>query len=143
MEEIKIQQAEEKDWPYIKEKLPKYALDATDADWPQFFVAKTNGKTVAFTRIIDYGEYLEFGSMGVDYYYRGKGIGLELLKFLVKEAKRQAPDKEIYGVTHVLDFVKKAGFKEATDAPEALIHKRYHRCLHPEKIKIVKLDKGN
>ena len=82
MGEIKIERAKKEDWPYIQEKLKKYILDATDANWQQFFVAKNNDKTVAFGRIKDYGECFEIASLGVDYYHRGKGIGSKMILFL-------------------------------------------------------------
>jgi len=140
MAEITIQKARESDWPYIKEKLDKYALDAIDAIWHQFFVAKLDGKTVAFTRIIERGDIVELASMGVDYYQRKKGIGKRLLKFLIEEAKKLHPGKPIFGVTHRPGFLKLFGFKEVKEAPKVLKHKKYHQCvLDPSKIKIMRL----
>lgn len=140
MTDIKIEKAQESDWPYIQEKLDKYALDATEAKRHQFFVAKLDGKTVAFTRIIERGDAIELASMGVDYYQRGKGIGKRLLKFLIEEAKRLYPDKPIFGVTHRPGFLKPFGFKEVKEAPEALKYKKHYECvLDPSKIKIMRL----
>jgi N-acetylglutamate synthase-like GNAT family acetyltransferase len=128
MEEIKIERAKKKDWPYIREKLKNYILDATDTHWKRFFVAKNNNKTVAFGRIKDYGEYFEIASIGVDYYHRGKGIGTKMILFLVDEAKRINPGKQIYGISHRPNFLKKAGFEEISSAPEALEHKKKTTC---------------
>ena len=142
MEEAKIQRADEKDWPYIQEKLGKYELDGEGADWKDFFVVKSGGKTVAFGRIIDRSDYFEIGSLGVDYYHREKGFGIKLLVFLIEEAKRLDPSKEIYGVTHRPGFVEKAGFKEITQGiPEELEYKRQTKCKKPSTIKIMKLQK--
>jgi len=138
MEEIIIQKAEEKDWPYIKEKLEKYILNGDSTQWSQFFVARFEGKTVAFARIIDRGEYFELASLGVDYYHRRKGIGFKMLLFLMEEARRMDPDKEMYGVTHRPGFLKKAGFEELSDGPEALKEKRQTKCHDPSKAKIMK-----
>jgi len=140
MKEIIIQKAQERDWPYIKEKLVKYALDGTDAGWEEFFVARLGEKTVGFTRILDYGDYFELASMGVDYYHRKKGIGKKMLAFLIGEAKRISPDKPVYGVTHRPGFLRPFGFKEVEDAPEEMTYKKYHKCiLEPSKIKIMRL----
>ena len=140
MNKIMICRAEEQDWPYIKEKIRKYALDATDIDWRHFFVVKKEGKTIAFGRIIDYDSYFELASLGVDYYHRKKGIGIKLLCFLIKEAQRQDENKPIYGVTHRPGFLEKVGFKEVNDCPPELQYKRDHKCrLDPSKIKIMKL----
>ena len=140
MEQIKVQKAQEIDWPYIQEKLKKYALDEGNAQCSQFYVVRSNGKTVAFTRIIERDEIIELASMGVDYYHRKKGIGKALLKFLIEESKRLYPGKPIYGVTHRPGFLAPFGFKEVKEAPEPLEDKRrYHCILDPSKIKIMKL----
>ena len=140
MEYITIQKAEERDWAYIQEKMGKYLLDAEGADWEQFHVARNGEKTVAFGRIIDHGEYFEIGSFGVDYYHRGKGTGVKLLKFLIEEAKKIDPAKEIYGVTHRPGFVKKAGFESIEGkGPEEMEHKKYTKCKDPSRIHIVKV----
>jgi len=140
MEEIKIERAKKEDWPYIQEKLKKYILDGTDANWQQFFVAKNSDKTVAFGRIKDYKEYFEIASIGVDYYHRGKGIGIKLLLSLIGEAKRQNPEKPVYGISHKPDFLKKAGFEEVASAPEALEYKKKTICkFDPANSRIMKL----
>ena len=142
MDNIKIQKAEEKDWPYIQEKLQKYVLVGADAHWKQFYIVRCNDKTTAFTRIIKYDDFIELASMGVDYYYRKKGIGKTFLKFLIEEAMKLYPDTPIYGVTHRPGFLGPYGFKEIsdTDAPEPLFHKKLYKCrLKPSKIKIMKL----
>ena len=141
MQNLEIQRAKEEDSPYIKEKLKKYILDDSDADWRQFFVAKAGSKTLAFARIIDYGDYFELASLGVDYYHRKRGIGRKMLLFLIEEARRLNPQKLIYGVTHRPHFLQPAGFKEVSAAPEALEYKKYNKCkLDPSKIKIMILD---
>ncbi|MFC1480152.1 GNAT family N-acetyltransferase [Candidatus Omnitrophota bacterium] len=132
-----IHRAELEDWPYIKEKLHNYILDKNEADWQKFFVAKNGSKVVAFGRIINHGDYFEIGSLGVDYYHRGKGIGIQLLSFLVKEARKLDPQKAIYGVTHRPGFVEKAGFVEISNAPEALELKKSN-CIDPSKVKIMR-----
>jgi N-acetylglutamate synthase-like GNAT family acetyltransferase len=138
--DITIQRAELKDWPYIKEKLMKYALDSNNASYEQFFTAKLDDKTVGFGRIINRHGVSELASLGVDYYCRKAGIGKALLKFLIEKAKQVYPNNPIYGVTHRPGFLASFGFKEVEDAPEALKHKKYHECiLNPSKIKIMRL----
>ena len=140
MDNITICRAQETDAPYIKEKLQKYILDSTNASWEQFFVTKNGGKTVAFGRIIDHGDFFEVASLGTDYYHRGKGIGTKMLLFLAEEAKRLDRQKPVYLVTHRPTFCQRAGFKKVTKAPEALKYKKYSKCiLPPPKIKIMKL----
>ena len=138
MEDIKIQRAQQQEWPYIEEKLQKYGLDADNTAWQQFFVARYEEKTVAFGRIIDHGDCLEIASVGVDYYHRGKGIGCMLLSFLVEEAGRLCPEKDIYGVTDRPGFIGKAGFKRISVGPEALEYKKQHKCLDPSRMSMMK-----
>lgn len=138
--EITIQRAEERDQSYIDERIRKDLLDPEDATWDKFFVAKHNGKTVAFGRVIDHGQYREIASLGVDYYFRKKGIGMKMLNFLVQEALEMDPAKDIYGVTHLPLWLGKVGFEEIPTGPEELEYKRHHKCkLDATKIKIMKL----
>jgi N-acetylglutamate synthase-like GNAT family acetyltransferase len=140
MQKVVITKSQSTDWPYIKEKLHRYALDANHAEWKHFLTAKINGKVVGFARIIDRADYVELASLGVDYYYRKQGIGKKLLAFLIEKARRTYPDKEIYGVTHRPAFLMPFGFKEVKKAPAALEHKKNNECiLEPAKIKIMKL----
>ena len=137
--DITIKRAEERDQSYIDERIRKDLLDPEDATWDKFFVAKDNDKTVAFGRIIDHGEYLEIASLGVDYYFRRRGLGTKMLKFLVQEALGMTPAKDIYGVTHLPLWMGKAGFEEIPTGPEELEYKRHHKCkLDATKIKIMK-----
>ena len=138
-----VQKAIQADWPYINEKLQKYALDDAAVEWQQFFVIKKSAKTVAFARIIDHGDYFETASLGVDYYHRRKKIGLFMLIFLVEEARRMDVNKPIYAVTHRPEFAEKAGFKEVDSVPTELEYKRQNKCrLNPSKIKILKYIEG-
>ena len=91
--DIIITKANQSDWPYIKEKLQKYALDAAGAEWHNFFVANIGIKIKGFGRIINREDYIEIASLGVDYYYRRNGVGKSLLAFLIKEASNTSPGK--------------------------------------------------
>ena len=140
--QIEICRAKEEDMPYIEEKMQKYLLDTTNAIWQQFFVLKNGGRIITFGRIIDHGEYFETASLGVDYYHRGKGFGTKMIIFLTEEAKKMAPRKLIYGVTHLPEFFKKVGFVEVNNYPEYLEHKKNYICKYPSKIKIVQYKTG-
>jgi N-acetylglutamate synthase-like GNAT family acetyltransferase len=138
--DVEISKAQSQDFPYIEEKIKKYLLDSTNVGWRQFFVGRIKNKVVCFGRIIDFGDFFEIASLGVDYYYRKKGLGRKLLTFLIQEARRQDVQKPIYGVTHVAAFVASCGFVPVEDNyPEYLEYKRKHLChLDKSKIKIVK-----
>ena len=141
--DITIEHAKESDQAYIDERIKKDLLDSEGATWDKFFVAKHGTKTVAFGRIIDHGGYLEIASLGVDYYYRKRGIGLEMLRFLIKTALENVPPKEVYLVTHIPDFFKKVGFGEIPTGPRELEYKRLNKCkLDASKIKIMKFQEN-
>ena len=131
MDDIKITRARGKDRPYIEEKLQKYALDSTNIEWNQFFVAKNNERAFAFGRVVDHGDFLEIVSLGVDYYHRKKGIGKELLLFLIKEARKIDSEKPLYAISNLVDFFKKFGFEKIDIFPDYLGKKR-KRCLLDE-----------
>jgi len=128
------------DFAYIKEKIGKYLLDGHNINWQEFFVGKVGQRVVCFGRILDYGDSFEIASLGVDYYHRKKGLGKKILLYLIEQARQEDPQKPIYGVTHVPNFVRACGFVEIkSDYPEYLDDKRKNRChLDPSKIKIVK-----
>ena len=114
-------------------------MDSTNVNWQQFFVAKTDARTVAFGRVIDRGSYFELASLGVDYYHRRKGIGARMLIFLTEEARRLDSKNPIYGVTHKPEFLKNVGFEEVHIYPEYLEYKKNYICkLDGSKIKIMK-----
>ena len=139
MQEIKFDKVKQKDRSYIEEKLKKYVLDSTNLDWKDFFVARNKNKPVAFGRIVDHGDFFEIASLGVDYYYRKKGVGRKILQFLAKEARGRNQGKPIYIVTDKPDFFKKIGFKERDIYPAYLGYKRHCKCIsHASKIKIMK-----
>ncbi|MFC1631708.1 GNAT family N-acetyltransferase [Candidatus Omnitrophota bacterium] len=138
--DVEITGAGQKDFAYIQEKIKKYLLDATNLEMGQFYVAKAGGKVAAFGRIIDFGEFFEIASLGVDYYQRKRGFGKQILTFLVQEAGRRDIQKPIYGVTHVPEFVLTCGFVPVESGfPDYLDYKRKHLChLHESRIKVVK-----
>jgi len=138
--DVTIQRAQKHDQNYIDERIRKDLLDPEDATWDKFFVTKYNEKTVAFGRVVDHGQYLEIASLGVDYYFRKKGIGTKMLNYLIQEAVGMEPAKDIYGVTHLPAWLEKAGFEEVPTGPKELEYKRHHKCkLDATKIKIMKL----
>lgn len=143
--DIEICKSREEDIPYIQEKLGKYVLDSTNIDWGQFFVTRRDGKTVAFARIIDHGDFFEIASLGVDYYYRNKGIGKKMLLYLVHEARRRSARKPIYGVSHLEKFLLACGFVEIEGKyPDYFDYKRRHICRRDEScFKVMKWRGGN
>lgn len=140
---IKFYKATKEDIPYIRERLKKDLLDSTNIDWGQFFVARMDGKTVAFGRIIDHGDFFEIASLGVDYYHRKKGIGKKMVTYLAQEAKRRDVQKPIYGVSHLEKFLIACSFVKPKDKyPDYFDYKRRHICRLDEScFKIMKWSK--
>jgi len=136
---IRIEKAREADFAYIREKINNYLLDGNDIDWKQFFVARLGDKAVAFGRILDHGGSFEIASLGVDYYQRKKGIGKEMLSFLLAEIRKMNSQKPVYGITHVAPFVSSCGFIKITENyPQYLDDKRKQCHLDQSRISIMK-----
>jgi len=142
MDNVTIGVTKKENIPYIEEKLKKYALDSTDIDWQQFFVAKLENKCVAFGRIIDHGEYFELASLGVDWYHRKKGIGAKMFRFLIGQTTARDKTKPIYIVTHRHNYFSKFGFRDVAVFPDYLGCKRTNKCLlDPSKLHVMKYTK--
>lgn len=142
--DIQICKAETEDLPFTEEKLKNYILDSTVVDWTQFFAARIKDKTIAFGRIIDHGDFFEIASLGIDYYYRKRGIGRKVLSFLVQEARKGDPQKPIYGITHLKQFLAGCGFIQVKDNyPDYLDYKRKHICkLDESRFTVMKYSGG-
>jgi len=138
MNKIEIIRAVPEDMPYINEKIKNYLLDGANATYEQFFVGRENNKVVVFGRLFDRGDYFEPGTLGVDYYHRGQGLGVAMVEYLLAEARRRDPAKPIYTITHRFGFVEKCGFKEVKEYPEELEEKRKKCHLDCSKIKVFK-----
>lgn len=135
---MEINQATEEDMVYIREKIQKYLLDGTDISSAQFYVAKIDEKIAAFGRIIENSEFLEIATLGVDYYHRHKNIGMKLLIYLIKEAKRISNSRPIYGVTSRSGLLTLIGFEEVAEYPQALEHKKNTLFKAGTKVKVIK-----
>ena len=138
MNTIAIQSAGPEDLAYIKEKIRKYLLDDTDIQLEHFCVAKKKGKTIGFGRLLDHGDFFELASLGVDYYYRKKGIGTQLTQFFIDAVRNQQADKPMYLVTHVPEYFNRFGFREVKAYPHYLRKKRNACRLDRSKITIMR-----
>lgn len=134
--EIKITKAMSKDLPYIKEKIKKYWLDGRNISVEQFFVARNKeGAPVGFIRYIEYPEFYEPCTMGVDYYWRGKGIGIMLFEYVMSIMNENKP---VYIVTHIPEFFKRYGFKYVNDYPPEIEEKIQTVCkLSRDKLSVI------
>lgn len=138
-----IYPAQEEDMAYIREKLKKYLLDATNIEQNQFLVAKSNNRVVAFGRSIDHETFFEIASLGVDYYQRKKGFGRIILRELVQKAQLSDGQKPIYVLTRVKEFMSRCGFVSVKESyPKHFNHKRDYLChLDASKIEILRYAK--
>ena len=135
-----IEKAREDDLPYIKEKVKKYWLDGRNISVEQFYVARNNGgKAVGFVRYVEYDDFREPCTLGVDYYWRGKGIAKVLFEFILREIGDVKP---IFIITHIPKFFIKYGFVGVDNYPKEFDDKIKTVCkLSKDRITIMKLCK--
>ena len=138
--DIQITKAKAEDLPYIKEKIKKYWLDGRDISVEQFFVARNkDGQPVGFMRYFEYPAFYEPSTLGVDYYWRSKGIGDMLFRHILS---LMDSDKPIYILTHIPKYFGKYGFKYTNGYPPEIEKKIETVCkLSRDKLFVMCLKK--
>ncbi len=85
-------------------------LDATDADCLHALAFNGLGEPIGTGRLLPDGH---IGRMAVLKSYRGKGVGAEILRRLVEQARERGFTQVVLSAqTHARDFYAKYGFKE-------------------------------
>ena len=119
--------------PEVKEGiiLPR-SDDEVATNIRSYFTAKDDDKLIGFTALHIHSQNLaEIRSLIVDRAYRGKGIGKELIKQAVLEAK-SLKVKKIFTLTYEKGFFEKMGFSEIAKEllPEHKIWADCIKCKH-------------
>jgi len=97
-----------------------------------YTLAKDNEKVVGYVALhIHSPKLAEVRSLIVDENYQGKGIGKELVKRCIKEAK-DIGIKELFTLTYKKEFFEKVGFEEIAKEklPEHKIWADCVKCKH-------------
>lgn len=102
--------AEPKDIPILTSLLQSVRGDTKDLDYQKFVVAKDDNNIIGCVRIKELSDCSELASVAVLPEYRGQGIGLELVRRMLK----QETARPIYLLcfAETCDFYIKAGFIE-------------------------------
>ncbi len=119
--------------PEVKEGiiLPR-SDDEVATNIRSYFTAKDDDKLIGFTALHIHSQNLaEIRSLIVDRAYRGKGIGKELIKQAILEAKILKV-KKIFTLTYEKGFFEKMGFSEIAKEllPEHKIWADCIKCKH-------------
>ncbi len=119
--------------PEVKEGiiLPR-SDDEVATNIRSYFTAKNDDKLIGFTALHIHSQNLaEIRSLIVDRAYRGKGVGKELIKQAVLEAK-SLKVKKIFTLTYEKGFFEKMGFSEIAKEllPEHKIWADCIKCKH-------------
>ncbi|MBI4947432.1 MAG: GNAT family N-acetyltransferase [Bacteroidetes bacterium] len=134
-----ISPASESDLPVIELFAKSYDLDCEDLSWKQFIVAKNSDAIIGFGRLKTYPECTEIATVGVLPEERNKGVGLSIVKELI----RIAPS-EIFVTCVIPNFFHKAGFETVKQYPFVL-QKKVDFCklydFSDEQIFVMKLQK--
>jgi len=121
---MKIRQASHFDFPEIIEILEEFNLDMEELEPSQFVVCEFNESIVGVGRLRNSNETLELSSLGVLEDHRNKGIGKQIIHFLMNSA----PSTPIFVVTEIPDYFSKHGFVICDQYPES-VSKKLQRCL--------------
>ena len=96
----------------LEQKVPE------ELEWDEYdetawhAVAKSNHQVIGTGRLIINQSIAKIGRMAIDPEYRGKGIGLEMLKALVNRGKEKGAQEFIlHAQTHAIVFYAKEGFE--------------------------------
>ena len=133
---ISIREARTADVPAIRRLVDTYAADrillskATVTlyeDVQEFYVAEINGVVVGCGALhVLWEDLAEVRTLGVDKDYRGLGIGDQLLKRLLEQA-RHIGVARVFCLTFEVAFFKDHGFTEIEGAPVS--HEVYEQLL--------------
>jgi len=133
---ISIREARTADVPAIRGLVDTYAADrillskATVTlfeDVQEFYVAEINGVVVGCGALhVLWEDLAEVRTLGVDKDYRGLGIGDQLLKRLLEQA-RHIGVARVFCLTFEVAFFKSHGFAEIEGAPVS--HEVYEQLL--------------
>ncbi len=96
----------------LEQKVPE------DLEWDEYdetawhAVAKSNHQVIGTGRLIINQSTAKIGRMAIDPEYRGKGIGLEMLKALINKGKEKgAQEFVLHAQTHAITFYAREGFE--------------------------------
>ena len=96
----------------LEQKVPE------DLEWDEYdeaawhAVAKSNHQVIGTGRLIINQSTAKIGRMAIDPEYRGKGIGLEMLKALINKGKEKGAQEFIlHAQTHAIAFYAREGFE--------------------------------
>jgi predicted GNAT family N-acyltransferase len=89
-----------------------------DLEWDEYdetawhAVAKSNHQVIGTGRLIINQSTAKIGRMAIDSEFRGKGIGLEILKALINKGKEKGVQEFIlHAQTHAITFYAREGFE--------------------------------
>jgi predicted GNAT family N-acyltransferase len=96
----------------LEQKVPE------DLEWDEYdetawhAVAKSNHQVIGTGRLIINQSTAKIGRMAIDSEYRGKGIGIEMLKALINKGKEKGAQEFIlHAQTHAIAFYAREGFE--------------------------------
>ena len=96
----------------LEQKVPE------DLEWDEYdetawhAVAKSNHQVIGTGRLIINQSIAKIGRMAIDPEFRGKGIGMEVLKALINKGKEKGAQEFIlHAQTHAIAFYAREGFE--------------------------------
>ncbi|MEW5901628.1 MAG: GNAT family N-acetyltransferase [Acidobacteriota bacterium] len=113
---MRIRRARPEDWPEIFRLAQKYSLDYPGMEADEFWVAEEKGELVGIVGLKAFPAGQELCALGVEEYWRGRGLGRRLVRAILKRAGR-----DLYLATVVPGFFSRLGFRKAEAIPSSML----------------------
>lgn len=111
-----IRKARRVDLSRIRELASRLKLDSPDMENDAFWIAEDNGRIGGICGLKRHPDCLELVALGVEESRRGQGIGGDLVRTLIREAKT-----DIYLATIIPGFFERLGFSRTSEFPPSMI----------------------
>jgi len=111
-----IRKARREDLPRLRELAEGLGLDSPGMEDDVFWVAEENGRIKGVCGLKRHADGLELYALGVEESERGRGIGGDLVRTLVREVKG-----DIYLATVIPDFFERVGFSRTSEFPRFMV----------------------
>ena len=115
---MRVRKARKADFPQITRLARKYGLDYANMEADDFWVVGETGRIRGICGLKKHPECVELCALGVDEKWRYLGLGKQLVRAVVRNARG-----ELFLATVIPDFFVRLGFERAEAVPASMVKK--------------------